>query len=181
MKVKFKETLFPIRNEPNVAPTHLQVSIEPEGISLDTVLTEAKESTEITLYNDEDIVTGIYTGYEFFTITCIENEDPVISVEFTNTDIVSQINELQNQVENLQSQLTEAEGTLTLTASNVSALPITVYDDRITSDMIALTVTLSNPEAYISEQSIEIAAESVTISGTISDTSDITLYLVHSY
>ena len=68
---------------------------------------------------------------------------------------------------------------LEVSASSVSALPTTITDAGITADMICKPgdCYLSNSVAQTGEWTITTAAGSLTISGTISGTTDITLWL----
>ena len=68
---------------------------------------------------------------------------------------------------------------LMVTKSSVSALPTTISSGDITADMICKPgdCLLSNPAAQTDKWTVTSAAGSVTISGTISGTTDITLWL----
>ena len=68
---------------------------------------------------------------------------------------------------------------LEVTKSAVSSLPTTITAAEITSDMIVKQgdISLSNGSAMVGEWTITTTSGSVTISGTISGTTDITLYL----
>lgn len=68
---------------------------------------------------------------------------------------------------------------LEVTKSAVSSLPTTITAAEITSDMIVKQrdISLSNGSAMIGEWTITTTSGSVTISGSINGTTDITLYL----
>jgi hypothetical protein len=68
---------------------------------------------------------------------------------------------------------------LEVTKSAVSSLPTTITAAEITSDMIVKQgdISLSNVSAMVGEWTITTTSGSVTISGSISGTTDITLYL----
>lgn len=68
---------------------------------------------------------------------------------------------------------------LEVTKSAVSSLPATITAAEITSDMIVKQgdISLSNGSAMVGEWTITTTSGSVTISGSISGTTDITLYL----
>ena len=68
---------------------------------------------------------------------------------------------------------------LPLSKSSVSSLPATISDSRITSTMICQPggMRLSNPAAQRSDWTISTANGSVTISGTIKQTTTIWLWL----
>ena len=69
---------------------------------------------------------------------------------------------------------------LTVTKSSVSSLPQTVSNASITADMVVVESVLSNPSAQTGDWTVTTSAGSLTISGTISGTTDITLYLLES-
>ncbi len=68
---------------------------------------------------------------------------------------------------------------LEVTKSAVSSLPATITAAEITSDMIVKQgdISLSNGSAMVGDWNITTTSGSVTISGSISGTTDITLYL----
>ena len=66
--------------------------------------------------------------------------------------------------------------------SSVSSLPVTVsqlptYAVLVTDDMEVIHCVLSNPSAQVNDWTVTTAGIGVTISGSISGTTDITLYL----
>ena len=73
----------------------------------------------------------------------------------------------------------EAGHPLQISSSSVSALPLTVNAAEITADMVCKPgdCYLSNPAAQTGDWTVTTAAGSVTLSGTISGTTDIVLYL----
>lgn len=66
---------------------------------------------------------------------------------------------------------------LVLTVSSVSSLPRTVANTNITDDMVVVNSTLSDPTAQMDNWTVTTATGSLTISGTVSGTTNITLYL----
>lgn len=71
-----------------------------------------------------------------------------------------------------------AERALKITATGVSSLPYTVSNNRITNDMEVIHSVLSNQSAQTSDWTITTSNGGLTIAGSISGTTDITLYLV---
>ena len=65
------------------------------------------------------------------------------------------------------------------TVSTVSALPVTITNAEIRSTMYAIKAELSNPSAQTSDWTVATSDGSAVISGTISGTTDIKLYLYH--
>ena len=66
---------------------------------------------------------------------------------------------------------------LKVTASSVSSLPETISNSSITADMECIHSVLSNPNAQRGDWTVTTSAGSVEISGAISGTTNITLYL----
>ena len=64
-----------------------------------------------------------------------------------------------------------------VTISSVSSLSTTRTVSGITADMICYEATLSNPSAQTSDWTVTTAANQITISGSISGTTDITLLM----
>ena len=64
--------------------------------------------------------------------------------------------------------------------SSVSSLPQTLYNDSILSTMVVSNKELSNSNATITDYSVIVADGSLTVNGVISDTTDITFYLVNT-
>lgn len=69
---------------------------------------------------------------------------------------------------------------LVLTVSGISSLPKTVSNSNIESDMVVIKSTFSNPAAPSGNWDATTGTGTLTISGTISGTTDVTLYLMKS-
>lgn len=71
--------------------------------------------------------------------------------------------------------------TLVLSASSVSALPYTFSNAAIETDMVCINSVLSNPSAQLSDWEVDTdTAGQARITGAISGTTDIKLYLMKS-
>ena len=66
---------------------------------------------------------------------------------------------------------------LKISKSSVSSLPTTISNAAITADMEVIHSVLSNPAAQAGDWTVTTSAGSASISGSISDTTNITLYL----
>jgi len=70
---------------------------------------------------------------------------------------------------------------LILSANGVSALPYTFSNAAIETDMVCINSVLSNPSAQLSDWTVNTdTAGKATISGTISGSTNITLYMMKS-
>lgn len=82
-----------------------------------------------------------------------------------------------NASSNVTANIT-ASRVIKITASSVSSLPLTISNSAITTEMEAIHTVLSNLSAQTGEWTVNTdTAGKATISGTISGTTDITLYL----
>jgi len=69
---------------------------------------------------------------------------------------------------------------LKVTASAVASLPVTISNAKITTDMVCMKAVLSNPAAQTGDWEVNTnTAGQAVISGTISGTTNIELYLTH--
>ena len=68
-------------------------------------------------------------------------------------------------------------GVVTVSATSVSSLPTTITDSDILAKHKCVKATLSNPAAQKGEWTVTPSAGSLTISGSISGTTDIELDL----
>lgn len=66
---------------------------------------------------------------------------------------------------------------LSVSVSSFSTLPQTVSDSKITANHVVIHSVLSNPAAQTGDWTVTTAAGSVSVSGTISGSTTLTLYL----
>lgn len=89
------------------------------------------------------------------------------------TNIVAAINEIKAQADKCEC--------LVLTQASISALPVTISNAAIDTDMVVINAVLSNPAAQTADWTVNTdTAGQATISGTISGTTNLTLYLMKS-
>ena len=69
---------------------------------------------------------------------------------------------------------------LAVNCGTISSLPKTVTNANITNDMVVLQSTLGTPTAQLSDWTVTTANGTLTISGTISGSTTLTLYLMKS-
>lgn len=70
--------------------------------------------------------------------------------------------------------------TLVIEIATFTALPKTVTDERITADMVVVNSVLGTPSAQTSDWTVTTAGGSVTVTGDISGSTALTLYLMKS-
>lgn len=69
---------------------------------------------------------------------------------------------------------------LTVSISSFSSLPRTVSNSAITSDMVVVNYVLSNPAAQTGDWTVTTSNGSLSVSGSISGSTSLTLYLAPS-
>ncbi len=86
---------------------------------------------------------------------------------------------LQTQVTNAAAAIAKLE-CLVVNCGTVSSLPKTVTNSSVEDDMVVLQAILGTPAAQLSDWAVSTSAGSLTISGTISGSTTLTLYLMKS-
>ena len=69
-------------------------------------------------------------------------------------------------------------GVKVITTSNISSLPTTINNTGTTANWYVVNSVLSNPAAQAGDWTVTTGAGTITISGSISGTTDIKLYLI---
>lgn len=103
-------------------------------------------------------------------------------ISYNNTSSGLNATNVQDALDEVASGIGGSIPVLIVTASAVSSLPTTINDANITADDVVVKSVLSNPSAQIADNwTCTTAAGTATIAGTISGTTDITLYLSRSH
>ena len=71
----------------------------------------------------------------------------------------------------------DALKTVEVTTSSFSSLPQTITDSNIRADHVVVNSVLSNPSAQSGQWTVTTANGNLTVSGTISGSTTLTLYL----
>ena len=69
---------------------------------------------------------------------------------------------------------------LKITKTGISTLPQTISNSKITENHCVMNSVLSNPSAQTGDWTVTTSNGSLTIAGTISGSTDITLYLMQT-
>lgn len=118
----------------------------------------------------------------------LATDNGVNTTKISVTDISDlAVTELQpvidDAVDQLEAKITNASA-LVVTLSSVSSLsvryPSSGTDDSITSDLVVLNSVLSNPSAQTGDWTVTTYDGYLTVAGSISGTTNITLYLMKS-
>lgn len=120
-----------------------------------------------------------YNGMLYSVIAAIaQGETLVVDTNIELSDkVTEQIKALNGEVGTLNQTLP----TLVLTKSSVNSLPTSITNAAITTDMKCIKAELSNPAAQTNNWTVNTdTAGTAQISGSITGTTDITLYLMRS-
>lgn len=82
-----------------------------------------------------------------------------------------------NTISSLLSFIGNHFGITEVSTGNVSSLPVTISNANILANHVCVKAVLSNPSAQTSDWTVTTSDGSAVISGSISGTTDITLYL----
>ena len=91
----------------------------------------------------------------------------------------SNLNKIENGIYD-NSVAIEKSHVYVLDIASTSSLPLTVNDAEITSDMVPIKADLGTPSAQTSDWDVTTSDGSLTISGSISGSTTIKLYLMKS-
>ena len=92
-------------------------------------------------------------------------------------DFVRAVTSAGASVKTTVANIGKAIGTIKVAETNVSSLPVTISDADITANHEVINAVLSNPSAQTGDWTVTTSAGSAVISGSISGTTNITLYL----
>lgn len=96
----------------------------------------------------------------------LDNNIPILNSSGQVIDSGVQITEINNKK------------VLVITTSSISSLPQTITNSNITSNMVVVNSVLSNPSAQTSNITVNTSNGSLTLSGSLSGSTTITLYLL---
>lgn len=145
---------------------------------------EPAGTTPLTSWSAGEVVSFVYDGTNY-AITGrgepIEPEDVGVGTlaNLTTTaqsDAVSAINEVDAHADSN----TLLRKCLVVNIAAFSSLPKTVSNSNITSDMVVINSVVGTPSAMLSDWTWTTSNGSITISGTISGSTTLTLYLLPS-
>lgn len=176
MKIKFHKITYNLVGEPNTMPTRFQATFEKGDYSFDFIITDTLNTDEITVYNDEDEVSGIYTGYSSRIALYVLADNNHVSVELENANIQAQIDALTASVSAQQTEIDSLSD---------SVEELTPYTETKTAYYNESEKTFYNvPEGNISvffdnyngDYSISRVADRVTVSfDTLTEQTNITI------
>lgn len=121
-------------------------------------------------------------GAEFYLSGVLMRATAAIEIgdQIVNGTNCAPADDVSSQIQALTNSVSKCE-CLVLTKNSVSSLPTSFTDAAIETDMVCVNSVLSNPAAQVSDWTVNTdTAGTATVSGTISGTTNITLYLMKS-
>lgn len=141
-------------------------------ISVFQQLATAAASSAAAAENAQEATEQIVSTYE-------QIPSKVSTLESNVETLQSDVETLQNNVETLGTKTDKLEA-LVIDCGTVSSLPKTVTDTNIEDDMVVLNSVLGTPSAQTGDWTVTTSAGSLTVSGTISGSTTLKLYLMKS-
>ena len=168
-----------------------------EGSAADPILytiavVAGSEGSEIPAYSSSTILNVVQSMYlsinNSTSVSILVNDsfemldDAGFNDDLTTDEkgtLVGAINEVDAHADAAAAAAAKCE-CLVIAVSSVSSLPKTVSNANIGSDMVVVNSVLSNPAAQTGEWTVTTGSGTLTIAGTISGTTNVTLYLMKS-
>lgn len=115
------------------------------------------------------------TTSEYSRTTWVNDSTPDIDADHLNK-IENALYADRNSISDLSDAIVANE-VIGLYASSVSSLPYTISNAGITANHVVVNSVLSNPSAQTGNWTVTTSSGSLTISGTINGTTNISLYI----
>lgn len=119
------------------------------------------------------------TGYTVAMVIIPVRLRPGVTDEIPTPEKQSILDQAIAALEAAEESLRDA-GVLVVNCGTISSLPKTVANSNITSDMVSVKETFGTPSAQTSDWTVTTTSGSLTISGSISGSTTLILYLMHS-
>ena len=100
-------------------------------------------------------------------------------ISYDNTSSGLSASNTQTAIDELAAS-TVGSKCLVISQTSIAALPATIQNTSITSDMVCIKAELSNPSAQSGDWTVTTSNGSLSVTGTISGTTDLKMYLVES-
>lgn len=119
------------------------------------------------------------TGYTVAMVIIPVRLRPGVTDEIPTPEKQSILDQAIAALEAAEESLRDA-GVLVVNCGTISSLPKTVANSNITSDMVSVKEIFGTPSAQTSDWTVTTTSGSLTISGSISGSTTLILYLMHS-
>lgn len=134
--------------------------------------------------NNDDSCAQLYIpdgSTDVWVRTCVVSTWSSWVKQCSSNDLASAISSINGTINSLDTRLSNEIATykcLVVASSSFSALPLTISNSAITSEHVVVNSELSNPSAQTGDWTVTTSNGSLTISGSISGATTITLYLM---
>lgn len=119
------------------------------------------------------------TGYTVAMVIIPVQLRPGVTDEIPTPEQQSILDQAIAALEAAEESLRDA-GVIVVNCGTISSLPKTVSNANITSDMVSVKETLGTLSAQTSDWTVTTTSGSLTITGSISGSTTLTLYMMHS-
>ena len=103
-KIQFNTIKYDLVDPVNRSASDFQATIVKGNNTLDAIISDAKSSEVIKVY-DGNVVVATYEGYTMFKAasTYLNNDVDVVSIELLSADFQTQLNNMDSEITSLQS------------------------------------------------------------------------------
>lgn len=179
-----------IKNKPAIPTKITDLTDDSDFVSEDVI---ADEYSSSSTYAVGDYC--IYNGQFYRCTTAITTAEAWTAAHWTSVNVADELTDLKGDIPQNVSDLTNDSGYQTasqvataVTAAKVlqvdiasfSSLPQTVTNSSITSDMVVVNSVLGTPSAQTGDWTVTTGTGTLTVSGSISGSTTLTLYLAES-
>ena len=170
MKIKFNENIYELAQQPYVYGTRFSAMIKKGEISYDQIVEDTSSPDQITIYDDNDEVSGIYTGFKNrIAITIMEH----VQIELENSDIQAQIEQLQSTIAALKTQQESQGEGLSKVQSDVSDMVAT--QTASLEDMGEAISSVADEQATTAQAIEDLGTEISELAASIEGANDSTI------
>ena len=132
--------------------------------------------TEISYQDWQNMSTAQQAVKDYFIPDYPNPSNTAAQVSYNNSNSGLASTQVQNAID----ELANGSKVVVVSTNSISALPTTLNHASITNDMVVIKSILGTPSAQTSEWSITTGTGQLSISGTISGRTSLTLYLAKS-
>lgn len=161
-----------------------QIRITKSGVNVGTArFVEYVEQSAMDGYtpseSDISVFQQLATAAESSAAAAEDAQEATEQIVSTYEQIPSKVSTLESNVETLGTKTDKLEA-LVIDCGTVSTLPKTVTDANIEDDMVVLNSEIGTQSAQTGDWTVTTSAGSLTVSGTISGSTTLKLYLMKS-
>jgi hypothetical protein len=146
----------------------------------ETTKVEASNLGVTTQMTQAEAEAGIVTDPRVITPAVFKSSVDTLANAVAETVAETVASEIAESVASGIAESAAEKREVLVTTFTITALPVTVTNSKVSSDMVVVNSVLGTPSAQTSDWTVETYDESLRISGSISGTTALTLYLMKS-